>query len=164
MHFLAWAHDFISDLHPWVDHKCAIILNDSLMPDDRLTWRSVSIPQCIILEIPDTLSQWQHIWFWLSISRNFSEKLQFGNVVNMPYSFLKLYSNCENCNKSIPWCKFFIFTWSPLVQSLVGWVEDGILKRASSWSYSPELSLWAADHKTILSYFPLVLLWGLYRR
>ena len=27
----------------------------------------MSIPQCIILDIPDTLSQWWHIWFWLAI-------------------------------------------------------------------------------------------------
>ena len=24
----------------------------------------MSIPQCVILETPDTLSQWYHIWFW----------------------------------------------------------------------------------------------------
>ena len=45
----------------------------------------ISIPQCIILEIPDTLSQWSHIWFWLSIFENSSEKLHCGNAVNMPY-------------------------------------------------------------------------------
>ena len=31
-----------------------------------------SLPQCIILGIPATLSQWWHIWFWLSISRDSS--------------------------------------------------------------------------------------------
>ena len=44
-----------------------------------------SIPQCIISEFPDTLGQWGHIRFWLSISGNTSEKLHCGNVVNMPY-------------------------------------------------------------------------------
>ena len=43
------------------------------------------IPQCIILEIPDRLSQWLHVWFWLSISGNSSEKLPCWNIVNMPY-------------------------------------------------------------------------------
>ena len=46
----------------------------------------MSIPQCIILEITETLSQWKHIlWFWLSISGNSNEKLHWGKVVNMPY-------------------------------------------------------------------------------
>ena len=45
----------------------------------------ISITLCIILEILDILSQWSHIWFWLRISWNSSEKLHFGNVANMPY-------------------------------------------------------------------------------
>ena len=51
---------------------------------------TMSIPQYIILEIPDTLSQWEHIWFWLSIFGNSSEKLHCGNVVNMPYFWFPL--------------------------------------------------------------------------
>ena len=47
---------------------------------------SMIIPQCIILEIPDTLSQWWCIWFSLCISGDSSENLHCGNVVNMPYS------------------------------------------------------------------------------
>ena len=35
---------------------------------------SMNIPQCIVLESPDTLSQWLHIRFWLSVSGNSSEK------------------------------------------------------------------------------------------
>ena len=38
----------------------------------------ICIPQCIILEFPDTLSQ------WLRVSGNSSEKLHCGNVVIMP--------------------------------------------------------------------------------
>ena len=41
----------------------------------------MSIPQCIILEIPYTLST----WFWLSTSGNSSAKFFCGNAVNMPY-------------------------------------------------------------------------------
>ena len=35
----------------------------------------MSIPQCIISEFPDTLSQWKHLRFCLSISGNSSKKL-----------------------------------------------------------------------------------------
>ena len=52
----------------------------------------MSIPQRIILEIPDTTSQWQHIWFLLSICGNSSETLHCGNVINMPYSKV---THCE---------------------------------------------------------------------
>ena len=34
-----------------------------------------SIPQCIILELPDTISERQHQRFWLSISNNFGQKV-----------------------------------------------------------------------------------------
>ena len=43
----------------------------------------MSIPQCIILEFPDTLSQ--------SISGNSNEKLHCGNIVNMPDLILSLW-------------------------------------------------------------------------
>ena len=42
----------------------------------------MSIPQCIILEIPDALSQWLHICF----DRGFQWKTACCNVVNIPYS------------------------------------------------------------------------------
>ena len=46
----------------------------------------MSIPQCNILEFPETLRQWyKHIRFRLSISGNSCGKLHCGNVVNMPY-------------------------------------------------------------------------------
>ena len=44
-----------------------------------------SIPQCIILEIPDPLSKWYPIWFLLSNSGNSDKTLHYGNVVRIPY-------------------------------------------------------------------------------
>ena len=45
----------------------------------------MSIPQCISLEFPHTLSQWQHIRFWLSDSGISSKKLHYGKVDDMLY-------------------------------------------------------------------------------
>ena len=45
----------------------------------------MSIPQCIILEIPDTLSQWYHKMILTEYFWKFQRKLHCGNVVNMPY-------------------------------------------------------------------------------
>ena len=47
-----------------------------------------NVLQCIISGYPDTLCQWKHIRFWLSVSGNSSEKLRCGNVVIMPYRVL----------------------------------------------------------------------------
>ena len=43
------------------------------------------IPQCIILEIPDALSQWKHNKILTEYFGISSENLHCGNVVNMPY-------------------------------------------------------------------------------
>ena len=44
-----------------------------------------SIPQCIILEIPDPLSKCYPIWFIPSNSGNSDKTLHYGNVVRIPY-------------------------------------------------------------------------------
>ena len=49
----------------------------------------------IILEIPGTLSQLLHMWFWFSISGNSSEKLHCGNVVNMLYWIIFMYADTD---------------------------------------------------------------------
>ena len=46
----------------------------------------MSIPQCIIVEIPDTLRQRWHLMIFTEYFGNSSEKLSRGNVFNMPYS------------------------------------------------------------------------------
>ena len=44
----------------------------------------MSIPQCVILEIPDTLRQWLHILFWWSISGNSSKNCIVGILPTCP--------------------------------------------------------------------------------
>ena len=50
----------------------------------------MSIPQCIIFEFPDTLSQWQHIRFWLSISEIPVKKCIVGMLLTCPISVYQI--------------------------------------------------------------------------
>ena len=48
----------------------------------------MSVPQCIISEIPGTLSHWKHIQFWLRLTGNSNI---VGTLLNMPYSYTDTY-------------------------------------------------------------------------
>ena len=55
----------------------------------------MSIPQCIVLEIPDTLRQ----LVWLRISGNSSERLHCGNAVHSDlWLILEISSKTINCD------------------------------------------------------------------
>ena len=74
----------------YVMHTVKFTCSDQFHTVFLLQLMLMSIPQCSISEIPDTLSQWYRIWFWLSISGNSSEKLHCGNAVNIMQLSLSL--------------------------------------------------------------------------
>ena len=71
----------------------------------------MSISQCNILGIPDTLSQWEHIRFWLSIPGNSSENSHCGNAVNMPYWWKHLSLCGEVVSITGPKQYMFLYFW-----------------------------------------------------
>ena len=126
----------------------------------------ISIPQCIILEFPSTLSKWQRIRFWLSISGNPSVKLHCGNVVNMPYynmRSLTIGSNITPEINSSPFvphtlylglckrlkCKTFYFRFSCLFQKRITFRDDPLMSHLN-------VAAWQDCRLNCTKYFGLV--------
>ena len=73
----------------------------------------MSIPQCIILEIPDTLSIYDYDCVFLEI---LMKKMQCGNVVNMPYLEKAVGLPTNTCN-----------SYQILLLRMKGYKDDSVL-------------------------------------
>ena len=116
----------------------------------------MSIPQSTFLEFPDTLGQWWHMKFWLSISGNSSEKLHW-----------ECYEHALRHALLVLQVTMFIF-WIPLLQALdqlaglSSWHEvvagNKSCKRGFRAWYGVPTLFCAVSDSPLVSY-PAVVLW-----